>query len=575
MYENHFGIRKKPFSIAPDPKFLYMSDGHREALAHLRYGLESEGGFVLLTGEVGAGKTTVCRCLLEQVPADSDIAYILNSKVTVLELLETICDELEISYPSGAASAKTLVDAINKHLLGAHAAGRRTVLIIDEAQNLEADVLEQVRLLTNLETHQQKLLQIILLGQPELQEKLNRKELYQLSQRISARHHLGPLDRKETKAYVLHRLSVAGLNTQVFSDESYAKLYQLTDGIPRLINMIGDRALLGAFSKEKSHVDKKMVEQAAREVFGEKVKKSAAFLSIPAWKIAAVTSSIVLVLLGVIFSLSGPLTETEEEHQAFEAVKQIMQLENEAVAQIVRPQMNKSESSFETNDSEKIDSGQENADDLRTAGNYSPAVKWPAGEEAYLSEDLAFRNVFALWGIEGHPEGQSPCRFAERNGLYCMEQQDSIESLLRLNRPAVLLMLNQKGEEFYAALLKVSGGEAFLQPGDKTYQVRLDDIAPYWTGRYTLLWQPPPGYQGSIRPGREGRDVAWLARQLSIISGENPANTGDTEIFNNDLVRKIKVFQFANGLISDGIAGKETLIMVNSKAGNKVPVLVQ
>lgn len=531
-----------------------MSDGHREALAHLRYGLENEGGFVLLTGEVGTGKTTVCRCLLEQVPDDADIAYIMNPKVTVLELLETICEELNIARPSGAASVKTLVDEINKHLLEAHAVKRRTVLIIDEAQNLEADVLEQIRLLTNLETNQQKLLQIILLGQPELQEKLNSKELYQLSQRISARHHLGPLNKNETKAYVLHRLSVAGLNRQVFSEESYAKMYQLTGGIPRLINMIGDRALLGAFSKEKRQVDKKVVEKAAKEVFGEKMKKNSSFLSIPPWKIAASTLAIALVLLGVIKLLSAPEGQTVKENKPFEAVQQIVQVEREAEAQT----QTKTETAGPV---------------MKVAESAIEAPKWPEGEETYQTEDLAFKNLFTLWGIEYPSEEQWPCQVAERHGLYCLAQQDSIESLIRLNRPAVLLMLNKRGEEFYAVLRQVSGREAFFQLGDKTYHVQLDDIAPYWTGRYTLLWQPPPGYQGSIRPGRQGVDVVWVSEHMAAISGGEIENTKDNNIYNDNLVREIKMFQFENGLVSDGIAGKETLIVLSTKAGNKGPVL--
>jgi len=174
MYRKYFGLGEAPFSIAPDPRYLYMSERHQEALAHLLYGISGDGGFVLLTGEVGAGKTTICRCLLEQIPPNCDIAYIFNPKLTVEELLSTICTEFGVAYPAGRTTVKTFVDNINAYLLDAHARGRQAVLIIDEAQSLSVDVLEQMRLLTNLETNQRKLLQIILVGQPELAEMLAR-----------------------------------------------------------------------------------------------------------------------------------------------------------------------------------------------------------------------------------------------------------------------------------------------------------------------------------------------------------------------------------------------------------------
>jgi general secretion pathway protein A len=244
MYKDYFGLKELPFSIAPDPRYLYMSEQHREALAHLVYGMNTDGGFVLLTGEVGTGKTTVCRCLLEQIPENIDVAFILNPKLSVHELLASICDELRIQYPQGNNSIKVFIDHINAYLLDAHARDRKTVLIIEEAQNLSTDVLEQIRLLTNLETNQQKLLHIIMLGQPELRDKLSRPELRQLSQRITARYHLGSLSRHEVYGYVSHRLSVAGGHRKLFPDSVIGTLHRLSNGIPRLINLICDRAML-------------------------------------------------------------------------------------------------------------------------------------------------------------------------------------------------------------------------------------------------------------------------------------------------------------------------------------------
>ena len=266
MYRQYFGFAEAPFSIAPDPRFLYLSQRHQEALAHLLYGVNGDGGFVLLTGEVGSGKTTICRCLLEQIPDNCDVAYIFNPKLTVEELLSTICLEIGICYPPGNRSVKIFIDFINSHLLRAHAKGQRTVLIIDEAQNLAADVLEQMRLLTNLETNERKLLQIILIGQPELASMLERRELRQLSQRIVARYHLDPLSKKEVAAYVRHRLEVSGGKSHLIPEQLIGRLYRLSGGVPRLINVLCDRALLGTYVQGNERVDKATLEQAAREV---------------------------------------------------------------------------------------------------------------------------------------------------------------------------------------------------------------------------------------------------------------------------------------------------------------------
>ena len=270
LYAAFFGLQQAPFSIAPDPRYLFMSERHREALAHLLYGVSGGGGFVMLTGEIGAGKTTVCRCFLEQIPRRCNVAYIFNPKLTVTELLHAVCTEFGIPCPSPeqTRSTKVFVDPLNEYLLRTHAVGQNNVLIIDEAQNLSADVLEQLRLLTNLETAERKLLQIILIGQPELRDMLARPDMEQLAQRVIARYHLDALSSNETRDYIQHRLLVAGYRREpIFDDRAARRVHQLTQGVPRRINLLCDRALLGAYARSRATVDVKMIDTAAAEVF--------------------------------------------------------------------------------------------------------------------------------------------------------------------------------------------------------------------------------------------------------------------------------------------------------------------
>ena len=293
MYESFFAFSDRPFSIAPDPRFLFLSERHREALAHLVYGLNDAGGFVMLTGEVGTGKTTLCRSLLAQVPPMVDVAFVLNPRLDAVELLETICDELRIDTADARGSAKQLIDRINAHLLASNASGRSTVLLIDEAQNLATDVLEQLRLLTNLETNERKLLRIILIGQPELAEKLARPDLRQLAQRITARYHLEALTAPDTVAYVEHRLQVAGAKQTLFTPPALKALHRAAGGVPRLINVIADRALLGAYAGGKREISPQMVRKAAAEISGTERRRPW-----PTWMTAAVTATLMMTVGG-------------------------------------------------------------------------------------------------------------------------------------------------------------------------------------------------------------------------------------------------------------------------------------
>ena len=524
MYQSYFGLTEAPFSIAPDPRYLYMSQRHQEALAHLLYGVGGNGGFVLLTGEVGTGKTTVCRCLLEQIPESCDVAYIFNPKLTVEELLSTICVEFGIVYPSGNTSIKVFVDCINSYLLDAHARSRHTVLIIDEAQNLSADVLEQMRLLTNLETNQRKLLQIILLGQPELAELLERPELRQLAQRIVARYHLEPLDKPEVAAYIRHRLEVSGTRQQLFPSGLLGKVHRLSGGVPRVINVLCDRALLGAYTQGKDRIDRATLAQAAREVFHRPR---------PQYR------NILLYSAGLILLVSAATA-------VYLAAPEFAAMKSPTVA-------------GKTADAGKVVA--------------LPAVlEWPENEPRSRSKVLAFAALSGAWGADY--EGAESCLQAEAKGLRCKTARGGLDELRQLNRPALLLMRDKNGEDFYSALIALDDKSATLSVGGETRPVALDILAKQWTGDYTVLWRSPPGGREKIRPGERGSAVEWLSKQLAQAQGK-PAGAETKSVFDKSMARDVRQFQLARGLKPDGVAGRQTLMYLSVVTDQNAPTLVR
>jgi general secretion pathway protein A len=542
MYKKFFGMQKKPFSLAAEPGFLYMSAGHRQALAHLRHGLENDSGFVLLTGEVGAGKTMVCRCLMEQVPADTNVAFIFNPKLSPIELLATICDKLAIITPA-SARIKELLDAINDYLHDAHSQGRRTVLIIDEAQNLSVEILEQIRLLTNLEADGRILLQVIMLGQPELRDMLARRELKQLAQRISARFHLEPLNMDETMAYVRHRLSVVGMEPQVFSTASLKKLYDLSGGIPRLINIICERALLGAYKEGTRVVDARIMASAAGEVFGGKLRRGALRYVSP-WLVAGVT----ILVCGIVLALLN--WRSPVVHKAPVAAKKVIAVPGAVSARAAAHKTG------------------------RAVAAHKVPVLWPFGEQAAQSEKLAMPTLLQTWGLTGSVSGKREgCRYAGRHGLRCRAAKTGLANLLRLNRPAILRMRNRAGRKFSLVLTADRGDQLELRLGARRMTVRRADLAQRWSGSYLLLWRPPPGYRGSIRPGHKGRVVKWLAGRLAILAGREYAQNRARPVFAPDMVRQIKAIQFSHDFIADGIVGRDTIILLNTLTGVKAPRL--
>jgi general secretion pathway protein A len=529
MYISYFGLTENPFSLTPDPRFLYMSQRHREALAHLLFGMGEKGGFVLLTGEVGTGKTTLCRSLLEQVPEGVEVALVLNPKQTSLELVASLCDELKVSYPTPTDSLKVLIDHLNRHLLDIHAKGRRTVVIIDEAQNLSTDVLEQVRLLTNLETTTQKLLQILLIGQPELQGMMAKPELRQLGQRVTARYHLTPLSPEETAAYIEHRLEVAGCKRPLFTRSTLHLIHRLSGGVPRLINTICDRALLGAYGRKRTVVNRKLARKAAAEVMGKK-----AFVRSPGltgWLLAVLC----LVLLG-----AGWLFFQDPKPRHWWPPWQ----ENP-------PQTATTQAAGET---------PQTLDDVFY------------GEKVDTHKQNAFQSLLKHWGL-AYPamSGMNVCEWAPNVGYRCYSDRGNWTTLKHLNRPAVLELIDSRGRRHYAAAMQIKDQEVILDFGDNRLSLSRNDLDPFWFGDFTLVWKPPPIKSAILKKGDTGPDVRWLRAQLNRIEGLSDMSNGtEKAVFDDILEMRVMNFQRSHAVEADGIVGEQTLIQL-TKAERETP----
>lgn len=574
MYLEYFRFRQRPFSIAPDPAFLYLSERHREALAHLMYGLQGDGGFVLVIGEVGTGKTTLVRSLMDQVPEDVDVAFVLNPRVTVKELLETLCDELNVSYLSdNPLTVKSYIDRLNAHLLKSHALGRGTVVIIDEAQNLSTEVLEQVRLLTNLETNERKLLRIILLGQTELSELLDRREMRQLAQRITARYHLGALDREDARAYIAHRLTRAGGNPHLFNRGAARETFRLSRGVPRLINVIADRALLGTYVEGKQRVTAAIVRKAAREVFGKSGRPHR-------WVVAA---GLALLAVGAAWAL----LERPELLAPSSRVAPTPPAATEAgpdVAPLTGPSgpspsvtVLPTESESEGPEAPSVLSAEAGSNELAVPDPIQPTLSTvpltrPAGRTTQQSQLDAYAAVLDRWQVPTEVSG-IPCNYAPRHGLQCLKQTGTWRDLVRIDRPVVLELWDDGSAPYYGALLAVAGDSARVRVGDQEHTVRTADLDGAWYGTYIVLWRMPPDYNGNLREGSEGYSVAWLrARLEGYFQIELAAPR--SEAFDAELHDAVVRFQRQRGLRPDGIVGPATWIELNSVASDAdVPTL--
>jgi general secretion pathway protein A len=595
MYNEYFGFKEAPFSIAPDPRYLYMTPQHREALAHLVYGLNSEGGCILLTGEVGTGKTTVCRCLLEQIPEHAHIALVLNPKVSAIELLETICDELKIDYPLVGNTVKTYIDRINNFLIEANARNEKTVLIIDEAQNLDSTVLEQLRLLTNLETNQRKLLQIIILGQPELLDILARPEMRQLAQRITARFHLNALAPDEIKAYIAHRLAVAGQNVQLFPEATLRRLFRLSNGIPRLINILCDRALLGSYVQNQHLVDTHTLNTAAKEVFGE-LKNVETRMQRRPW--AWILSALVLVAGAAAFGWWASVSKHDDQpaiETTTEATAENAGNTDENIDAVVTDEQNTTGNSQPAAEvlsvtDDNMGSVTDTSESL-TAQLEKPVITrepqqaadtmladtdalqaWIATAPASSKID-AYRALFTLWNRQ-YDESRHPsaCNYASSEGLDCMHKQGNLNSIKRINRPAVLHVFNNDGRDAYVTLARLENNQAVVLTGDQEQQVSIDDLESHWYGEYSLLWQKPPYYAKPLLQGHKGAVVQWLDQQLARLLPAGNATIRD--VYTREMSDQVASFQRSAGLQPDGIAGPMTFIHLNTALGHPVPVLV-
>ena len=619
MYAQFFGLRQEPFSIAPDPRYLFMSRRHREALAHLLYGLNGGGGFVLLSGEIGAGKTTVCRCFLEQIPKRTNVAYIFNPKLTVNELLKSICDEFAIPYAAeGAAPAtvKDYLDPLNAFLLKTHAVGQNNVLIVDEAQMLSADVLEQLRLLTNLETNERKLLQIVLIGQPELRTLLARPELEQLAQRVIARFHLKALAAPETTQYIRHRLAVAGMTRGMpFDRQAIERIHALSRGIPRRINLLCDRAMLGAYARGTHRIGRDIVDKAAVEVFGRS-EPAVARRPGPS-RLAALVVGVVVVVavagyvgyllasarpvrtVGMAAAASAPQAAPAASVGAAPAtsvgaapaVSVVTTPRTEPVPGAARPAASSPAAAVAPAASAPASSAARASvasasaamiAAVAPAGASIPASATPRAARFLAAADLrtgfttvlreerqAWRELAPMWNLD--LGGGEPCEAAQRQQVRCFKGPSTLDLVRKLGRPGFMNLKDDTGRSAFVLLTGLTEQTATLKMGEQSQTVALASLAKLWQGDFSTFWRVPPGYAGSLVEGDSGPVVDQLAAQLASLAGE-PAPIGK-QTMNAALRTRVARFQAAHGIRAVGTAGPTTFMQLNHAVGVDEPWL--
>ena len=544
MYLEYYGLEQAPFSITPDPHYVFLSEHHRDALAHLLYGIRQGGGggFVQLTGEVGTGKTTLSRLLLNQLPENTHAALVLNPRLEPAELLQTICEELHL--PIGGKSnapatnpgnrksrvaspkppgGKAMFDALSAYLLEAYAKGDKVVLIIDEAQNLSIEALEQVRLLTNLETETQKLLQIILIGQPELRETLARPELRQLAQRITARYHLRPLDEAGTAAYLRHRLSTAGAGRFPFSADAVRRVHRRSGGVPRLINVIAERALLGGYAHDLLTIDAKTVDRAANEALAP----SASTGTIRNRKSLLFAGALVSVAAVIAFALSRmPSADAPIRSEANGSRTTSVPASVVPVAKL--PPMLDGDALLQR---------------VQASSSTSPH-EW--------------QSLVATWKAPAAMRAIAPdaCPPLPAPGWRCLRSRASLDQLLRFDRP-VLLRLRAEPRAVWASLLGADAERVKVSLDDETLDIDRVALAAVWNGEYLAIWPAPDALESGFAAGDDAASE-WVRKRLLTAGLDTPA-TGT-----RDLTATLRAFQARHGLRSDAILGPETLFVLSA-----------
>lgn len=580
MYETFFGLADLPFRLTPDPRYLFMSAKHREAFAHLVYGISEGSGFVAITGEVGAGKTTLIRALLAEHAKDVTVASIVNPVLTSTELLQTI--NAELGLPSRSTSRKELTEELAAFLKSNKAAGRRTVIIVDEAQNLDPVVLEQLRLLTNLETETEKLLQVVLVGQPELHGTLQRHDLRQLNQRVTERWHLDKLDRDEAVEYVRHRLRVAGAQTELVDPKALDQLYRFTDGVPRLLNILAHRSMLVAFTRSRGRVGTEEVAAAARELG---YSPQVATAGTPAWKRAAGFVAGALAVAAVAYLLMSGLGDeapkaARSRSAAAPAAAPVPVPDPDPVSAPVAE-----EAAPVPAETAPAEAPAEAAPPVAAAAPV-PAAPTIADQDALAQ--LARGSVFdaavadwsrllELWGKAPVGDGDLASNslnlqsIAEARGLryFAVEVNDALLALLDL--PALVEMTpDPSGEVRYVLLRHLDRGAGRVRLGSGV-DLTLPGFNASWNGKAHLVFLDPEGLRYDLAPGGGGPAVRKLQTMLASAGFFEGA---PTSVYDNLTENAVRRFQEARGVVIDGVAGPITQILLyNSLARFDRPTL--
>ena len=575
MYLEHYGLTEPPFSITPDPRFVFLGERHRDALAHLMFGITQGGGggFVQLTGEVGTGKTTLSRLLLGQLPDNARVALVLNPRQDPVQLLETVCEELRIELDGRRGNAKALVDALNVHLLEAYAQGLRVVLLVDEAQALPVETLEQVRLLTNLETDTQKLLQVILIGQPELRDMLARPDLRQLAQRITARFHLTPLDAAGTADYLRHRFRIAGGQHFPFDAGAVQRIHLRSGGIPRLVNVIAERALLAGYARDRATIDATLVEEAARETLQPPVSTHAP----PRTWLLAGAGIAAAAVIAIAAAALWPRADRPPEALALAGGTAAVVTTGTTTASAAHTRA--------TTPGTGDGNGNGIADDATTAdgSNARPAPAVAVDDaglasridtaSSTIARDAAWQALLSAWALPhtvDDARAANSCAPMLAPGTYCVSATAHLDRLAAIGRPA-LLQLESEGGRAWALLQGSDGQRARLLLGDATVDVDRAALQRAWPGRYAAVWRAAAELVPAPARGDAGAAVDWLRERLVREGVAAEAAPGTP--YDPALAESVRRFQRARGLAVDGVVGPETLFAL--AAGDPGPRLAR